>query len=340
MNVKKKLNVCVLATLMSATTITSAAVEVNPTNFVRAETDLYMATQSKSDAFGKLFHTRELAPIDGQKIVRLNRDTLYSVGVFDLDAGPVTIQLPDAGKRFMSVQVISQDHYTPEVIYDNKPHTFTKENVGTRYVMFGFRTFVNPLDPKDVKAAQKLQDQIKFSQPGGPGKFEIPEWDMVSQNKVRDALLVLNETLPNTNGMFGKKGEVNPILHLIGSASGWGGNPESEATYLNVTPSKNDGKTVYKMNVKDVPVNGFWSISVYNEKGYYEPNELNRYTLNNLTAQKSKDGSIDIQFGNCEQKSVNCLPIVKGWNYMVRLYRPDASILDGTWKFPEAQPVE
>ena len=29
---------------------------------------------------------------------------------------------------------------------------------------------------------------------------------------------------------------------------------------------------------------------------------------------------------------------MKGWNYMVRLYRPRKEILDGTWKFPEAQP--
>jgi hypothetical protein len=28
-----------------------------------------------------------------------------------------------------------------------------------------------------------------------------------------------------------------------------------------------------------------------------------------------------------------------GWNYIVRLYRPRAQILDGTWKFPEARPV-
>jgi hypothetical protein len=29
-----------------------------------------------------------------------------------------------------------------------------------------------------------------------------------------------------------------------------------------------------------------------------------------------------------------------GWNYVVRMYRPQKEILDGTWKFPEAQPVK
>jgi hypothetical protein len=45
---------------------------------------------------------------------------------------------------------------------------------------------------------------------------------------------------------------------------------------------------------------------------------------------------VTIQFGGCDGKIPNCLPITKGWNYMVRLYRPRAEILNGTWKFPEA----
>jgi hypothetical protein len=76
-------------------------------------------------------------------------------------------------------------------------------------------------------------------------------------------------------GMFGAKGQVDPVRHLIGSASAWGGNPEKDALYLNVTPAKNDGTTTYTLNVKDVPVGGFWSISVYNAKGYFEANAQN-----------------------------------------------------------------
>lgn len=45
-------------------------------------------------------------------------------------------------------------------------------------------------------------------------------------------------------------------------------------------------------------------------------------------------------FGGDPSQTPNCLPIVPGWNYMVRLYRPREEILDGTWKFPEAQPVK
>ena len=86
--------------------------------------------------------------------------------------------------------------------------------------------------------------------------------------------------------------------------------------------AENDGTTIYRLNVKDVPVDGFWSISLYNAEGFFETNDLNAYTLNSITAKKNADGSITIQFGGCDGKIANCLPIVPGWNYMVRLYRP------------------
>jgi hypothetical protein len=57
----------------------------------------------------------------------------YSLGVFGLDAGPVTITLPNAGKRFMTMIVIDEDHYVYEVVYGAGSYTITREKVGTRY---------------------------------------------------------------------------------------------------------------------------------------------------------------------------------------------------------------
>jgi hypothetical protein len=77
---------------------------------------------------------------------------------------------------------------------------------------------------------------------------------------------------------------------------------------------------------------------VYDAEGRFQKNEYDAYSVNNLTAKKSADGSVAVQFGGCDGKIPNCLPTVPGWNYMVRLYRPRVEILNGTWKFPEAQP--
>jgi hypothetical protein len=237
----------------------------------------------------------------------------------------------------MTLMMIDQDHYVVDVVYDALPHTYTRDKVGTRYLLVAGRTLIDPADEKDVLAVHELQDAIRVEQPGGPGKFELPNWDPASQKKVRDALLVLNETLPDLKRAGGPRGAVDPVRHLIATASAWGLNPDKDAIYLNVTPKQNDGKTVYTLTVKDVPVDGFWSISVYNAEGYFEKNEQDAYTLNNLTAKKGPDGSVTIQFGACDGKVPNCLPITPGWNYIVRLYRPRKEILDGSWAFPEAQ---
>ena len=227
---------------------------VTPENFVRAESDLNFGHIVKDGGFGKFNHRREPASIENQTVIRLNRDTLYSAAVFDLDAGPVTITLPNAGKRFMSMQVIDEDQYTPEVEYGAGTHTLTKDKIGTRYVLVAVRALVNPDDAKVLEAVHALQDAIKVDQPGGPGKFVTPQWDQASQNTVRDGLLTLATTLPDTKGMFGPRGAVDSVGHLIGAASAWGGNPEKDALYLNVVPAKNDGNTAYRLNVKDVPM--------------------------------------------------------------------------------------
>lgn len=318
--------------------VAAGAVTVTAENFSRAESDLYFGATAKRGGFAKFDHNRTPTPIDRQEVIRMNRDTLYSAAVFDLDAGPVSITLPDAGKRFLSMQIINQDHYTPMVVYGGGKHLLTRDGIGTRYVMAAVRILADPNDAQDLAAVHQLQDAIKAEQ-ASPGKFEVPQWDQASHNRARDALNVLADTLPDKNRMFGAKGQVDAVRHLLGSASAWGGNPDKEAVYLSVTPERNDGRTPYRLTVKDVPVDAFWSVSVYNARGYFEKNARDAYSLNNLTAQRGAGGTITLQFGDCDGGMPNCLPITPGWNYMVRLYRPQPPVLDGSWRFPVAQPL-
>lgn len=315
----------------------ASPIPVSVDNFNRAESDMYFATVVKeAGGVGRFNHHREIMPIDNQTVIRANRDTLYSAGVFDLSASPVTITLPDPEKRFMSMLVIDQDQYAPETVYAPGTFTYTKEKVGTRYVMLGIRTFVDPSDATDLEKVHALQDAIKVNQEEARS-FEVPNWDKESQKKLREALLLLAAFVPDSKGMFGPRDQVDPVRHLIGSATGWGGNAPKDATYLTVVPRQNDGKTIHKLAVRDVPVDGFWSVSVYNKAGYFEKNQFAAYSLNSVTGKKAPDGSVEIQFGGCDGHIPNCLPITPGWNYWVRLYRPRPEILDGTWKFPEAQ---
>jgi hypothetical protein len=291
----------------------------------------------KQGAFGKLLHIRQPTPIDQQDIIRMNRDTLYSAGVFDL-SDPVTIVKPDSAGRFQSMMVISQDHSMLPVEHGAGEFILTQEKVGTRFAAVIFRTFVNANDPQDIKAANAMQDKIIVRQ-RSPGTFETPDWDEVSLKRVRDAINVLAATRTNARGMFGDKAKLDPISHLLGTAFGWGGNPEQAAMYDSVVPAQNDGKTPYRVTVKDVPVDGFWSITVYNKAGFMEKNDQNRYSYNNVTADKNADGSITINFGG-GPSAINNLPITDGWNYTVRMYEPKQEIISGAWLFPKAQPAK
>jgi hypothetical protein len=322
-----------------ATTPTRAQETVTVHNFVRAETDMTLKRYVDQGAFGKFFHIRQPAPIDKQDVIRMNRDTLYSAGVFDLDAAPVTILKPDSNGRFQSMLIINQDHSMQPVEHGAGSFTLSRKKIGTRYVFVVFRTFVNANDPQDIKTANALQDKIVPKQ-ATVGSFEIPEWDEASLGKVRDAINILASTKSDSSGMFGDKSKLNPINHLLGTAYGWGGNPEEAAKYLNVVPQKNDGKTPYTLTVSEkVPVDGFVSVTVYNSKGFLEKNDLDAYSINNVTATKNRDGSVTIHFGG-DPSNPNYLPITPGWNYIVRMYQPRKEILDGSWKFPDPKPVK
>ncbi|WP_342726020.1 DUF1254 domain-containing protein [Bradyrhizobium sp. B097] len=313
---------------------------VTVANYARAQTDVYFAGVVKGGGFGKFRHGRELAPPVQQGIVRPNRDTLYSFAIFDLDAGPVTITLPAGARRFMAMQIVNEDQYTTGVYYGAGSHILTRETIGTRYAIAVVRFLVDFSDSDEIRQVHALQDAIASKQERA-GTFDIPNWDEASLNKVKAALLQLGTTVSDTGRMFGADAQqVDPVKHLIGSAMLWGGNPEKDALYLPITPARNDGSTVHTLTVKNVPVDGFWSLTVYNSDGYLQPNPTNSYVVNSVTARKAADGAVTIQFGGCDGKIANCLPITQGWNYTVRLFQPRSDVLNGSWKFPEARPAD
>ena len=324
-----------LALLACIAVPVSAAEPVTIDSFRRAETDHYFKTYVDKGCFGRLCNDREAPAVDEQGVIRMNRDTPYTAGIFDLTT-PVTIVKPATGERFQSLLVINGDHYTPLVAYEAGSYTLTQESMGTRYVAVLIRTFMDSNDSTDVKAAHAAQDAIQVIQ-ANPGRFEVPDWDQEQRAKLSATLASLFPFVPDSRGMFGPKDKVIPERHLIGTAAGWGGNPVEDAKYIAGAPELNDGTTPYVLTVKDVPVDGFWSVTVYNDKGYFEAPEK-AISVNNVTGKRNEDGSMTIRFGG-DPAAVNYLRIMSGWNYVVRLYRPRAEILDGTWRFPEPTPV-
>jgi hypothetical protein len=325
--------------LLSAASAAAQPVTVTPANFARAETDGYFASVVARGGFGQFTHRRELASAAQQGVVRPNTDTVYSSAVFDLDAGPVTVRVPDSGSRFVSLMVLNEDHYAQKIAYGGGTYTIDRALAGTRYAVVSLRILVDPGKAGDLDAVHALQDGTIVEQPGGPGSFAVPAWDPASRKQVKEALIALGATLPNLDRAFGRKDEVDPVEHLIGAAIAWGGNPRSDAAYLNITPPKNDGRAVYRLRVGEVPVDAFWSVTVYDREGQLFANPQGRYSINSLSAKRDAGRNVTLQFGACTDATPNCLPTVPGWNYMVRLYRPRAAFLSGQWTFPEAVPA-
>ncbi|KUJ76876.1 hypothetical protein AVO45_10300 [Ruegeria marisrubri] len=319
--------------------VPALAEDITIQNLARAETDtMFRAIMADNDiGIGTLFHERTTTEADKpQPVIRANQDTLYSGVVVDLSE-PLTVTLPKAGNRFQSVLVINQDHFnfghaSPGV------YELTEEEAGSRFALLLFRTFVDVSDPDDLARAKAAQDGISI-EGGSAGLFEAPDWDLAALSKARRAISDLAEVVGvESSKSYGRSGDIDPLEHLVGLA-GWGGQPGAMAEALVDAVEMNDGETPYAVTVKDVPVDAFWSITVYDAEGYLAPNDLGRNSYNQTSATPNDDGSYTIHFGACDDGRINCIPITEGWNYTIRLYQPREEILDGSWTFPHLEPV-
>jgi len=321
-----------------AQTSTEMSVEkVTVDNFVRAESDTMLRNNMKTFGIGvgELHHVREPTTPKNQPVIRMNQDTLYSGVVLDLSK-PVTLTLPDAGGRYMSMHVVNQDHY---MRFETEPGAYelTRDSVGSRFALVTIRTFVDPNDAEDVEKAHAAQNGIEITG-GGRGRLDVPDWDQEALATARKALNDFAALGFDASHAFGSKEDTRPVDHLVGAAAGWGGLPRNAAMYVIASADRNDGETPYALTAKDVPVDAFWSVTVYNADGYLEANDFGVNSYNNITAQPNPDGSYTIHFGRCEDKRTNCIPTSPGWNYAVRMYSPREEILNGSWTFPEPVP--
>lgn len=305
-------------------------------NFVRAESDrMFADLQRDAGGVNTFLHNRAPADVDHQTVIRLNRDTLYSFAVIDLADG-ATLTIPEHGSRYLSAMIVNNDHYIHAIYHDAGTYTLTRVEHQTRYVMVGVRIFADPNDPADLAAAHAVQDQLELSV-ASARPFASPDYDTTSLDATRQALLALVAQSSDLAGSFGHPDEVDPVRHLMGTAAGWGGLPRSEAIYIAAAPQQAGN---HKLTLADVPVDGFWSVSVYNAQGYFEPNPADRYSVNNITGTPNSDGSITVRFGDYPDPTPNAIPTPEGWNLLLRLYRPRPEILSGSWQPPSLTPAE
>ncbi len=318
------------------TTIDDKPVLVNIDNFVRAETAAqFDRFVQGAGGVNKWNHYRVATPLDQQSVIRMNRDTIYSFAIVDISQG-ATLTLPDPGERYMSVMVVNEDQYINNIFHEGGTYELSMEEFDTNYVLLAGRIMVDPFDPADIKAANALQDQMIIKAVSAK-PYTHPNYDRASYQATYEPLLELSKGIRSTENMFGKRNEVTEARYIIGAAFGWGGLPIYEAAYENRGEPRPAGK--FQLTMKDVPVDAFWSISVYNKDGYFEKNEFDSYSINSVTAKPNQNGSVTVTFDSTNNGYDNFLYVMDGWNYVLRLYRPRKEIQEGKWTFPEPEPV-
>lgn len=322
----------------ASTAAKAGEVPVTVDNFVRAATEIefgkYLAI---SGGVNQFFHSREPTPIARQPTVRMNRDTLYSMAVIDVSKG-ATLTLPDTGKRYISAQIVNQDHDTNAVFVGGGTYSLDLATFGTPYVVAIVRTLVDASSADDLAVVTAIQDRIALKAESA-NPFVIANYDREDYKKIVELAKSLSSFIPDSGRTFGPKNKVDPVRHFLGTAYGWGGLPESAAFYISVVPNLPVGQ--YKLDVPAaVPVGAFWSVSLYNADGFFEQNSLGAYNINSVMGKRNPDGSMTVHLGGCDDGRVNCLPIMDGWNYTVRLYQPAPEILNGKWTFPAVAPVK
>ncbi|MFK8020443.1 MAG: DUF1254 domain-containing protein [Pseudomonadales bacterium] len=315
----------------------SQTITVTAMNYVRAKTalqfDKYLARAGGVNQFS---HTRSVVGIDNRSSRRLNRDTLYSVAIVDISEG-ATVQLPKVGNRYMSMQVVNEHGYTNAVFHGGGNYSLTQQQFDTPFVWLLIRTLVSSSDLTDLNIARGIQDKLRISS-SSSRIYQHPNYDQKSFDATTHHLIELGRGLTDNAKAAGSKNEVDPIKQLLLSAYGFGTLPESESLLITVQPDL-PSDSAYVLNVKDVPVDGFWSLAMYDKDGYFKRNDTGIYGYSNQSATKNKDGSISLHLGG-DPSSINHIPLSEGWNYVVRLYRPREELLNGDWVFPEVREIK
>jgi hypothetical protein len=309
---------------------TGEKIPVTLENYEVAESDLAFYNITKLVGMNTFFHFPTGAfDLNNQTVVRMNRDTYYSGAIIDTTQG-ATVTIPETNGRYLSVMVVQNDHYIDQVFLEPGTHEITSD---TDFAMVAMRIRANQSDPGDNEAIAALRAGVKL-EVGGNASHVRPNYDMEQLVALRDELTVEGTKLGTLMGMQGAHGTIEPMMHLYGTAIGWGLLPDAQAQYLSSPKFPNDG--CYMASYAAPPFNepGFFSITIYDADGWiYDENGI----LNEFNMNLNEDGSFDAYFGECGDVDNN-LPTVDGWNYILRIYEPKLEELQD-FRLPEIKKI-
>mgnify|MGYP003857654199 CR=1 FL=1 len=317
-------------------------VVVTSDNYPTLETARQMVKNQGLVGVNNLLHKRVLTPTDNQPVVRMNRDTYYSMAVVDVSKGAY-ITMPKLPKgKYMSVEGITEDHRIQPMKYGSGTFNLTTHTGKHLYLVIRLdATFT-------LEEAKKYQDQMSITAKSAT-EFKSMAVDKTSFYETEHALkakapaLLASSPLEATFGMFTDPTDSSKELftkekYAMGAALGWGGAQLVDNLY---ELSRNyPADQCHQMTFEDPKNKAFWSVTVYDKKGFMF-GELANQSSN--TAKPNKDGTYTVSFG-CGDDAINNIPTKNAtgvFNLAMRHYIPSDKVrIDGYRLIPFVKAVK
>jgi len=250
-----------------------------------------------------------------------------------------TLTLPETGDRFITAQIVSEEHMSHQLV-GGGVYKFTGEEFGGSHVAVGVRVGTDAT-PSDVEyIVEQLQPQMMID---SPANKDVPPYDEAALLKTRAALMIEYNKLDNTFGVM--TDDITKVTDwekfTYATAGAWGLSEDQYAMYLpyNLKNAKKD--ICYVATYTQPKVGQFWSITAYNNEKYLMANENNIVNTGNVTL--NDDDSFTVHFGSieaCEGETIKnfILTTEDNWGFLLRAYEPDVEALK-SYKAPDIKLV-
>ena len=298
--------------------------------------------QALAGGVNKFVHRPTLTPTDDQPVVRMNRDSYYSMAVVNVTEG-ATVTLPEVPEgKYLSMQPVTEDHRIQPMSYSGGTYELATHTGTHVYVILRYdATFT----PEEVKA---YHDQTSI-QAGSDVMFSAESVNKASFDATEKALKIKGQEITKAEGPLAAgigrftaptddtRSQYSPAKHQTAAAMGWGGAQMRDNIYEIVPDMPAEG--CYQSTFEDPKNHAFWSFTVYNKQGFMFDDVAN---VNSELATPNADGTYTVSLG-CGADAPNRIPISNDsgvFNVTIRHYRPSDRVIEGYRLAPTMKKVE